>query len=275
MIATALGAAPAQITQVKSRNGHVLDIDPDIFFYRHAYFTGTYEPGITNLLQCIVSPGDICADIGANIGWHSLVMAQAAGPLGKVFGFEPMPETFALYSANVRQNGLTGRIVAENLAVGAIPGKASLRVPDNAARTHATLSGASDASNGIEVDVIALDGYAATRGIALFDVMKIDVEGSELMVVEGAARMLTAEIPPVLILEAAANTAEGFGYGPNALLDAIGDTYRFYIIDESRGRLTPFLRFPEGHIGANVLALPKVCPDVSARLVKAGFLQAF
>ena len=273
MIAAALGGAPAPIKQVNSRHGHVLDIDPDVFFYRHAYFTGIYEPGITGLLQCIIAPGDICADIVAIIGWHSLVMAHAAGPQGRVFGFEPMPETFALYDTNVWQNGMTGRIVAENLAVGVEPGKARLRVPGNAARTHATLSGSPVAGDGIEVGVVDLDGYAAARGIRHFDVMKIDVEGSELMVIQGAARLLAAKSPPVLIVEAAANTSEGFGYGPNTLLDAIGDAYRFYIIDESRGRLTPFQRFPDGHIGANVFALPIVRADVSKRLVQAGLLR--
>ncbi|QCK87604.1 FkbM family methyltransferase [Phreatobacter aquaticus] len=269
--AAALGAAPEPIDFVRSDFGHTLQIDPEVFFYRHAYFTGVYEPGISRLLRAVLQAGDICADVGANIGWHTLAMAAAVGEQGRVFAFEPVPKTFRLLKANIARNGLDGVVAAENLAVSKGPGQAMVHVPGDAPLTHASLSRPERVIDSFVVATVSLDHYLAERGFNHVDFIKIDVEGAEQLVLRGAHSLLSSFNPPSLVVEAAAATSEGFGYRPNDLLDQIAaaNAYAFFIIHEATGRLTPLARFPESHVGANVLALPAARPQVMNRLLRA------
>ncbi len=66
---------------------------------------GRHEQCITELVQQIIKPGDIVLDIGANIGYYTLIFARCVGPTGHVYAFEPDPGSFALLQKNVQING--------------------------------------------------------------------------------------------------------------------------------------------------------------------------
>src|SRR2546422_5286600 len=66
---------------------------------------GIYEPLVTELIQNEVKTGDVVLDIGAHIGYYTLMFAELVGPHGKVFAFEPVPSNFALLQKNVQFNG--------------------------------------------------------------------------------------------------------------------------------------------------------------------------
>ena len=273
MIAASCGAAPDQIDIVRTRSGRQLHIDPDVFFYRHAYFTGAYEPGIARLIGALLRRGQVCVDIGANIGWHTIAMADHVGPYGKVHAFEPFPPTFALLARNIALNRLEGCIQANHAAVADRAGTSTMHLAAGEPATHASL--AVGKNGGITVQTVALDQYENGALVGGVDMMKIDVEGAEERVLKSAQAILSGNSPPSLIIEAAVATSQPFGYGPNDLLDRLdrANSFRHFIIDERTGQLTEFKRFETGHPGANILCAPHARPELLDTLRKLKLLR--
>lgn len=126
-------------------------------------------------------PGDTFVDVGANVGWLSLLAAQRVGPSGSVVAIEPHPRTFAFLCENVRLNGF-----------------ANVRLIHAAAGSRTGETGVSDfrsddmnhlCSNAeIKVPVVTLDSLAIAGRVAL---LKTDTEGFEPFVVEGAAGLFS------------------------------------------------------------------------------------
>ena len=84
-------------------HGHKMFLDPKDSL-RLSIF-GVYEPFETDLVQHEVGEGDVVLDIGANIGYYTLIFARIVGEGGKVFAFEPDPDNFALLKKNVEASG--------------------------------------------------------------------------------------------------------------------------------------------------------------------------
>src|SRR3954447_18860591 len=80
-------------------------------------FGERYEPKVIAALTRLVRPGDVCADIGANVGYYSLLLAQLTGPEGRVVAFEPRDDMVAYFERNVAPSGLDDRIELHRAAV--------------------------------------------------------------------------------------------------------------------------------------------------------------
>lgn len=164
------------------------------------YVFGTYEPGVVKGLEELIRPGWTTIDVGANIGYFTLLMANRVGPQGKVIAFEPLAENFRILQENIKLNG-HANVVAENLALmsrterielrsatpGAITWVASVRIDQNSAVESQS------------VEAVTLDEYVQKNGIAKVDFLKIDVEGAEASVLEGATNVLNRDQPTLLI----------------------------------------------------------------------------
>jgi FkbM family methyltransferase len=162
------------------------------------------------LLRRIVRAGDVCVDVGAAGGAHLLLMARKVGPRGTVLGFEPRPRSLRFLRAVVRRVGLGGRVRLYPTALADRQGTLALRIPvvPTRAHFHGSSDGRADAAafaglphRDIEVPTAPLDEVLATAGLDRVDVVKLDVEGAELLVLEGAAVTLTQR-RPILVLEA-------------------------------------------------------------------------
>ena len=147
-----------------------------------------------------VREGETIFDIGANQGETSLYFAQAVGPHGRVYSFEPNPAMFAMLGRNIQLNPAL-RCHAEHLALGAAEGMAGMRQLDG--RNPGT---ASIDSEGIPfggrlapIRITTLDRYVREKGIERIDMMKIDVEGFELEVCKGAEESLCRWHPRLLL----------------------------------------------------------------------------
>jgi FkbM family methyltransferase len=143
-------------------------------------------------------PGAVCADVGANVGEFTQLLRRSGS--STVYAFEPVTSTF---NELVRHVGADSAVHALNLAVGEHSGAVRLFVPDSAGRS--TLASrdvgitAVPVTSALEVSasMVSLDDFCAERQLR-FDVVKIDVEGYELEVLQGARRLL-ADAPPALI----------------------------------------------------------------------------
>jgi FkbM family methyltransferase len=164
------------------------------------YVFGTHEPSVVHGLEELVQPGWTVIDVGANIGYFTLLMANRVGPQGKVIAFEPLIENFSILRENIKLNGHLN-VVVENLALMNSTGRIELRSATPGAITWVA-SVRVDQNSAVEsesVEAISLDEYVRKKGIAKVDFLKIDVEGAEESVLDGATSVLNRDKPVLLI----------------------------------------------------------------------------
>lgn len=173
-----------------------------------------------DFVLALVEPGDVVADIGANMGSYALPMARRTGPSGKVIAFEPAADTAAHLAASASLNGLTW-LQVEQRALGAERGSANL-VHGGSPELNEIGEG-----EGETIEIARLDDYAS----ALRDVrfIKLDAEGFEQSILRGGKEVLGRE--PVVMFELKhrdmVNTAlieafAGLGFGAYALCPGLG-----------------------------------------------------
>jgi FkbM family methyltransferase len=178
------------------------------------YVTGTYEPEVFGSLKKHVAAGDICLDVGAHLGYSTILMSKLVGPKGRVISFEPMPETFLVLGENLLLNGLTNLDV-QSSAVADHCGFIELLAPAGQDLSWTpSITGYSVGSNShsLTVSLVTLDGFLE-RLERPPSVIKIDVEGGELAVLAGSCPMLTV-VRPVLLIEV-------YGWGTPASQEVI------------------------------------------------------
>jgi FkbM family methyltransferase len=189
-----------QFTRVK-RNDFLFDLDLTDFIDQYVYL-GAYEKQDYDELIRNMPAGGVFLDVGANIGIYTLAMARAAGPSGSVHSFEPNPANFERLGRHVLQNGL-GNVCLNQVAVGSAEGHAELNTPtrenSGAASLLATNMPERFEARPIDVQVVSLNAYCAQRALNRVDVIKIDCQGYELHVLEGASRVLERFRPRILI----------------------------------------------------------------------------
>lgn len=156
------------------------------------------------LLHRLVRPGDAVVDAGANIGLYTLTAARLAAP-GVVHAFEPEPRTAERLRRNVELNGLTN-VHVEQCALGAAEGISYLRAPDPLEPGLATII--DDGATIAKVRVRTLDEYAAANGIEGIALLKIDVEGAEAQVLEGAGGLLDRAAVDAVLVEVLAGRTD-------------------------------------------------------------------
>jgi FkbM family methyltransferase len=172
--------------------------------YEEHYGAG-YELGMTGALARATAPGAHCADVGAHLGYFTLLMADRAGTTGRVTAFEASPPNAAAVRSTVALNGLEGRVDVVPAAVGAEHGG---RIVLFSGRRGGDMEWSTstdfverervDARRGdVRVDAVSLDGHFGDEPL---DVLKVDVEGAEGDVLRGARRVLR-EQRPVVVLE--------------------------------------------------------------------------
>jgi FkbM family methyltransferase len=149
------------------------------------------EPDVETAFLTLIKPGDTVFDVGANIGWFSLLAARQTGPRGRVIAFEPLAANVAYVEANARTNGLRN-IVTVPVAVADRDGMAAFS-PANS--LQGKLSDAGQAS----VPVVTLDSWLATNAEQPPHVVKIDVEDAEERVLRGMREILRTARPSLII----------------------------------------------------------------------------
>ncbi len=166
-----------------------------------SFLMGTHDPISQGALKLLLKPGMTFFDIGANVGFFSVIAARLVGPAGQVIAFEPLPANARALLHNARLNGFRNLAVRQE-ALAASDGEAAFLL--SAEPTWGKLSGAGkppDRQDGeMTVAVRRLDNVIKREGLPEPDVMKIDVEGAEIDLLAGAERTLL-ERRPVILME--------------------------------------------------------------------------
>ena len=185
----------------------------------HLLTEGGWEPDITRLLFSLVQPGMRVVDVGANMGYFSLLLAERVGPNGFVWAFEPEPRNFQLLEWNLDVNGFTPRTKALRMA--AFDRRAQVRLWQNPTNLggHSVLT---DASPDLPGQVLTVDAAPLDELIdSPVDVMKIDAEGSEPLIWDGMRRIIERSPRLRILLEFDPTQIRGKGRDPRAFLDRI------------------------------------------------------
>lgn len=156
-----------------------------------------YDKKTLLYIKRLVRNGDVIIDVGANIGSMTLPLAYHAGISGKVFAFEPGPILFNRLKKNVMENqNISGRIECCNLGLSDSDGHLYWQ-EEMHNRGNAVLS---NNKNGIRVNVITLDKFILNNSIEQLNFIKIDVEGMELEVLNGALKVI-GKFTPIILFE--------------------------------------------------------------------------
>jgi FkbM family methyltransferase len=164
---------------------------------------GTYEPDMTSVIQTIVRGGFSFIDVGANIGLHTLAAGFARrDSTQRIIAIEPEPATFAMLERNVASNNLK-TVTCLPIAVGDVDREVTLHVADGRNQGAHSLLPRKGTSCQVKVPERRLDGLLNTGTTLPSDhfLIKVDVEGSELVVLNGASQWLAAARECAVLIE--------------------------------------------------------------------------
>ena len=209
-------------------------IDQLIFWY------GEYEPDVRNALMKLIREDSVVFDIGANIGYFTIIAASKAKH-GKVHAFEPSTSSFNRLVANVEGNGLKN-VKCIRTAIGNVSeprllylssventGMTSLTKPENYSGDHEN------------VQVITLDEYVEIEKVTRLDVVKIDIEGNELNALKGMRKCLSV-LAPHLIIELNPSALKRFSTSAKDIADLL---HGYGYLPYSLAGKKPLMKIPD------------------------------
>jgi FkbM family methyltransferase len=215
--------------------GHLVYLDPTDSI--RLGMGDLHEPGVVQLLQQHLQPGDRVIDAGAHIGYLTLEMARAVGGGGNVYAFEPDPSNFALLQRNVAANRYSNVITVQAAAWSA-DGRQRLFLRDDHHGDH-RMYDPGDGRTSVEVDTVRLDSYfdGDDRPLRL---VKLDVQGSELHALRGMTGLLRRNPDVIVILELWPRGLRGCGAEPRLVIDLMQELgLTPWRLNPRSGRLRP------------------------------------
>jgi len=257
-------APPAGKVAVRLVRGFVMRLDladPD---QRRMYFYGDYdERREADLISRVLTPGQVFWDVGANIGYYTLLAAALLQNTGEVVAFEPQAAAWEQLTMNLSLNFFS-RVQLVPAAVSDRAGEACLFAAGGLADGRANLFQAGIGQTACQqVQTLTLDGWRGETGAPGPDFIKLDVEGAELAALRGARETL-ASFAPLLLVEIKEAICRALGQGPHAIYDFLGELgYRPAGLHRGRWRLG---REPGEILGRNVLFLN---PDLTSHRERA------
>lgn len=162
----------------------LMRLEPWDFIDSRIFFFGVWEPTLTRYMQRAIKPGSVVADVGANIGYFTLLMSRAVGPEGRVYAVEPSPEIRARLEDALTRNGIRNVIV--------VPYGISDRTERRSFSLSSANLGASKFGEPSEdgIELRRLSEVIPAADLARLSFIKIDVEGMEAPVMRDLCEIL-------------------------------------------------------------------------------------
>jgi FkbM family methyltransferase len=236
---SALGYSPSNLQCIRRGLKWNLDLNEGIDL--SIFALGSFEPQTLRLIKRLVKPGDTVFDIGANIGAHTLHLAKQVGATGRVIAIEPTDWAYAKLLRNIELNTSLKEVTTTIQAAlcsngGEVPSEfhSSWSLSSSLERHPIHMGVLKSASNSISS---TLDALAQSLEINRLDLIKIDVDGFEVEVFNGA-REIIQRFLPVIVLELSPDSYKDQGRDFNKLLDFL-EEYNYSLYDEANGELLP------------------------------------
>ncbi|MGH2707175.1 MAG: FkbM family methyltransferase [Actinomycetota bacterium] len=237
------------------RNGFTFQLDLSDYMQRYVFYAGCYDRSLRDFLVAEARPGDVCVDVGANIGVYALPLARRLKRLGggQVYAFEPGIAAASALRRSIDSAALE-TIALVPLALGSRRSRMALRQSLWMAESDicaATLFG--DGPEICVADVVAYDQWKSENGVEALDLIKIDVEGGEIEVLRGMGASIQECQPRAIVLEVDTGHLERAGTTVaelHALIDELGyEAEGPNLNDVACGRY--------GRLGPNVILRPR------------------
>ncbi|NEP01920.1 MAG: FkbM family methyltransferase [Symploca sp. SIO2E9] len=177
-------------------------LPPDPHFFR--YLIKSHEQHVSNAISNLAKDGDVVVDVGANIGYFSAYAAAAVGKFGQVFCLEPEAKNFEYLKANcdlIQRSGFN--CSAFQLAASSVSGQATLNI-----HRYSTYHAIEDEQHNLDkvenkqlIKTVTLDEWSQSQALTNISLLKIDTEGHEPKVLEGARQLFEARAIDFVILE--------------------------------------------------------------------------
>lgn len=191
------------------------------------------------------SPGMVVFDVGAHHGLYALIAASRVGPTGRVVAFEPNPADARRTRWHHRLNRSLSPMApvrVETLALADKPGRTSFHIPVSGVKTTAALQKPNDPRSRfkeISVAVESLDGFLKARSFGRLDLLKLDIEGAEMLFLDGARQSLI-HLQPVMIVEAIDDICVPWGHRARDVLERLTQEFCYVLFAfTEEGLLTP------------------------------------
>ena len=193
---------------------------------------------VTDAIKAAVKEGDTVLDIGANVGYYTILMSDLVGPTGKVYAFEPDPTNFAILKENV---GDRENVNLVNVAISDHDGTEKLYLSKINKGDH-RLYPEYEGQECVQVDVIDLDSYFVRRWATgmprQVNFIKLDAQGSEYSAICGATKLLEASPNIQMVVEYSPKMMEKYGDDPGVFLQAL--SISGFALRSVRGQAAPF-----------------------------------
>ena len=193
----------------------------------------TFEPAVRKEYERLASARINILDVGANIGYYSLIGAAVIGPDKRVFAFEPQMEVVNKLRRNIQHNAIKNISVFQ-IALSDEAGIATFCIPSHGAEAFGSFhsNGRFHVAKTVDVQTRRLDDVIAEHSIPEIGLIKLDAEGAEFPILRGATRLLSSDNRPALIFEAHEGNVRPFGYCVFDLLKYVhGFGYRLRQLD--------------------------------------------
>jgi FkbM family methyltransferase len=179
-------------------NGTKFRIDPH---QRHR-LGNHYDSSVAEFFRARIRSGQICFDIGANVGVYVLQFANWVGPSGRVVAFEPNPGARSVLEYHVQINGLSDFATIVPCAVSEHSGTATLFAAgaDGMSRLNAPNKAIADQVRGLDVSVVSVDDYVSQSSVKP-DILMVDIEGFEIAAIAGAKRLIKEKRDLLIVVE--------------------------------------------------------------------------
>ncbi len=182
-----------------------------------------FENDVLNYYVKLIKPNTIIFDIGANIGLYSLVAAKCLKGSASIYAFEPSNNTYNVLLKNIELNGFQNSIRAEKIALSEKSGFGLIEIDESIKKKYEfgdafmfVKTVEEECTN--TVRVFTIDEYICYNQIEQVDLIKIDIEGAELLCLKGGDKLLKSKNKPVILFECAEQTCERFNYNKIDLL---------------------------------------------------------
>lgn len=165
-----------------------------LFLAAYGFYKSHVEAGPVDRLQEFVPPGSLVIDVGANVGFFARRFAKWVGAAGKVIAIEPEAQNCANLTRALARDRVAGRVDVRRAVAAASPGPMMLEINPLHPADHKL----SRDGTGLAVDAVTIDGLVQDSG-AVPSLIKIDVQGAEMLVLEGAASVLETSHPALFV----------------------------------------------------------------------------
>lgn len=204
----------------RTSSGMLFDADPRDLIQYSVLLTGEWEPEETAALRDRLRPGDVVYDIGANVGYFTLLAAQLVGPEGHVYAFEPNAEVLTKLRHHVQLNGLDN-VTILNCALADRDGRAEFHAVRGANSGRSSLRREVDPDATTEVELCRLDTLVTEQGLRPPDLVKMDIEGAECLALRGMSETIVRQERLALLVEVSDRFLGELGSSERELLDLL------------------------------------------------------